>query len=94
MTILLKTHVYKPVPCPSAMSLYSSFVTVLLQVHMLSGLMSTRLRSVPTECASRWVSVGGGAGSAFSDGTGIEGRPQEEALLNCPVGSMPVTGAE
>lgn len=38
--------------------------------------------------------MGGGAGSAFSDGTGIGGRPQEGALLNCPVGSLPVTGAE
>lgn len=49
--------IYKPVPRPSAVSLYSSFVTVFLQIHMLSGFVSTLLQSVPTECASRWVSV-------------------------------------
>lgn len=43
---------------------------------MLSGLVSTLLQSAPMECASRWVSVGGGAGSAFSDGTGIGGTSE------------------
>lgn len=53
------------------MSLYSSFVTVFLQVYMLSGFVSTLLQSVPTECASRWVSVQEG-GLALPSMMGLE----------------------
>lgn len=76
-------------------------VTLLFICHRLSPSLHAEWVCVdpPSECAygvcfEVGLCAGGGAGSAFYDGTGIGGRPQKGAPLNCPVGSMPVTGAE
>lgn len=73
------------------MSLYSSFVTVFPPEHMLSAALcrQTHLESVPAERAARGASVWEKeAGSAFSDGTRVGGRPREGALVNSPFGSI------
>lgn len=80
------------------MSLYSSFVTVFPPEHMLSAALcrQTHLESVPAERAARGASVWEKeAGSAFSDGTRVGGRPRSgRGTREFPIWVHPVLRAE